>query len=256
MIKSNKILKISGITAALVVVLILLSFVGNIRSTAMCDDVLIEIKDNSDVELISEMDLKHQINTTFGVLIGVPLNQIDTKIIENSIVEMPQVSDATVYKTIDKKLIVELTQRTPIVRLIDANGKSALLGTCGTLIPIPDANPARLPVLSGAFEIEQNDQSLLLPDSIHQLLYRYAVAIASDKFWQAQIQHTTFNLDGDFVAYPQVGKHQIIFGSAEEIELKLAKLRIFYQEGISEANWNKYARINLKYRDQIVCTKK
>lgn len=249
-------MKVSSIVAGLVVVLVLLSFVGSIRSAALCDEVLIDIKGNSDVVLVSEADLRNQINSVSGVLIGVPLNQIDTKIIEESIVSMPQVSEATVYKTIDKKLIVELTQRKPIVRLIDRDGNSALLGKYGALIPLPETNPVRLPVLTGYYQILIENGTLVIADSIHTDLYRYAAAIATSDFWCAQIQHTTFSVQGEFVAYPQVGKHQIVFGGAEDIEMKLAKLKIFYEKGISEANWNKYSSINLNYKNQIVCTKK
>lgn len=256
MTKGGKILKISGIAVVVIAVLGLLSFVGSVRTSALCDDVLIDIHGNSDVILVSKPELKQQINAAFGVLVGVPLNKIDTKIIEESLVQMPQISEATVYKTIDRKLIVELDQRQPILRLLDQHGNSALLADCGALIPISDERPARLPVLSGAFSIAQSEDGLSLPDSVAMSVNRYATAVASSDFWEAQIQHSFFTAEGEFVAYPQVGKHRIEFGTAENIERKLAKLKVFYEEGISEANWNKYARINLKYKDQIVCTKK
>ena len=57
------------------------------------------------------------------------------------------------------------------------------------------------------------------------------------------------------MVYPQVGNHEIIFGS-DRLEEKLDVLRTFYGKGMNEEAWNKYKSINLKYKDQIVCTKK
>lgn len=254
MAKYDKILKVSGITATVVVVLVLLSFVGSIRTSALCDDVLIEVKDSSDVDLVTQKEIRRKVDEISGVLVGTPLNTIDTKEIEEMLEEMPQVKSVKVYKTIDKKLMVSLAQRRPIVRLIDVNGKSMLMGQEGNLIPVTQARPSRLPVVSGDFNIVEIEAGVA--DSVHLELFAYASAIAADNFWKAQLQHTIYTAVGGFEAFPQVGKHSIVFGDASDIETKLVKLKVFYGEGMTEANWNKYSRINLKYKDQIVCTKK
>lgn len=254
MAKYDKILKVSSITAAVVVVLVLLSFVGSIRTSALCDDVLIDVKDSSDVDLVTQKEIRRKVDEISGVLVGTPLNTIDTKVIEESLVEMPQVKSVSVYKTIDKKLMISLEQRRPIVRLIDANGQSMLLGREGNLIPINQGRPSRLPIVTGSFKLA--DIQAGIADSVHTELFEYARAIAADSFWKAQLQHTIYTPAEGFVAFPQVGKHSIVFGDASDIEAKLLKLKVFYDEGMNEANWNKYSRINLKYKYQIVCTKK
>ena len=45
----------------------------------------------------------------------------------------------------------------------------------------------------------------------------------------------------------------VIFDHFEE---KLANLRLFYEQAIPKMGWEKYSIINLKYRNQIVCTKR
>jgi cell division protein FtsQ len=53
-----------------------------------------------------------------------------------------------------------------------------------------------------------------------------------------------------------VGNHQILLGSLDDFEKKLKHLRLFYEQVIPKMGWEKYSVINLKYRNQIVCTKK
>jgi cell division protein FtsQ len=51
---------------------------------------------------------------------------------------------------------------------------------------------------------------------------------------------------------PQVGGQTIEFGRAEDLNIKLRKLKIFYKEILPQMGWNKYKRISLEYAGQIV----
>jgi cell division protein FtsQ len=65
------------------------------------------------------------------------------------------------------------------------------------------------------------------------------------------------NNEKEFELYPAVGNQKILFGKATDIAEKFEKLKIFYNEGLNKTdNWNKYSTINLKYKNQVVCTKK
>ncbi|MFN6085466.1 MAG: hypothetical protein ACK476_11145, partial [Fluviicola sp.] len=64
---------------------------------------------------------------------------------------------------------------------------------------------------------------------------------------------------GDFILIPQVGGHEIVFGTANsdrDVKEKFEKLKTFYKEGIPYEGWNKYSSINLKYKNQIVGKKR
>jgi len=128
-------------------------------------------------------------------------------------------------------------------------------------MPVSKISALRLPVITGSFGLEKSQVELNLhtSDSLAKPKLAEAYDISSliygDSLWKAQFQHLSFESNGDLVAYPQVGNHTIIFGS-KRLEEKLEALRIFYYEGMSQESWNKYKSINLKYKDQIVCTKK
>jgi len=53
-----------------------------------------------------------------------------------------------------------------------------------------------------------------------------------------------------------VGAHIIEFGDINAHEEKFDKLYALYSQGLKREGWNKYIRINLKYKEQVVCTKR
>jgi cell division protein FtsQ len=88
-------------------------------------------------------------------------------------------------------------------------------------------------------------------------LFAMATFIDADDFWRAQIQQIYINNNMDMEIVPIVGDQKIIFGDTTDMEEKFKKLLIFYRQGLNTTGWwNKYSAINLKFKNQIVCTKK
>ncbi|MCK4562604.1 MAG: hypothetical protein KAT78_06835, partial [Flavobacteriaceae bacterium] len=52
------------------------------------------------------------------------------------------------------------------------------------------------------------------------------------------------------------GEQIIIFGDLKRMESKIKNLKVFYKKVISEGSLNNYKTINLKFNNQVVCTKK
>jgi cell division protein FtsQ len=99
--------------------------------------------------------------------------------------------------------------------------------------------------------------SLLKVTSKLDELYAMATFISADPFWKAQIHQIYYNNDNEMEIVPMVGDQKIIFGDTTAMEEKFNKLMTFYHEGLNTTGWwNKYSIINLKFRNQIVCTKK
>ena len=51
----------------------------------------------------------------------------------------------------------------------------------------------------------------------------------------------------------QVGKQKIEFGNPENVENKFFRLSVLVKKVLPSVGWNKYERVSLKYKDQIVC---
>ncbi len=262
MTKLKKIASLSGVVALVAGAMVLLSFVGTMRTGAVCEAMLITISGSDSLRIVSESDIRQSVNTTFGPAIGSPFRQLDIRAIEEYVARVPHVKTAKVFGTIDKKLVIDIMERSPMVRLIDQNGVSAILDTEGYLMSLPKPVTLRLPIVSGAFSVREEwlEGKINLADTAQSVamaeVYRYSKAITSSPFWSTQLQQSERDKNGNFVAYPQVGNHELHFGRAVRMNQKLARLKVFYTEGYNASNFNKYKVINLKYKDQIVCTKK
>lgn len=80
--------------------------------------------------------------------------------------------------------------------------------------------------------------------------------VNKDQFWRAQIEQVFVQENGELLVVPQVGDYLIEFGTPEDYTLKLRNLKAVYQQGFKNLGWNKYKTISVKYRNQVVCTKK
>ena len=91
----------------------------------------------------------------------------------------------------------------------------------------------------------------IIPD-----LFKLVLTINDSKLWRSQFEQIYVNSKGDIELVPRVGNHIIELGSVENLNEKLENLEAFYKQGLSQYGWNKYRTISLKYKNQIVCTKR
>ena len=87
-------------------------------------------------------------------------------------------------------------------------------------------------------------------------LAKFALFLQENDFWNNQIEQIYVHPDNEVELIPRVGNHRIVLGSFVDFEEKLDNLRLFYEKAIPKVGWEKYSIISLKYKDQIVCTKR
>ena len=90
-------------------------------------------------------------------------------------------------------------------------------------------------------------------------LLNFVVLVEKDDFWRSEIVQIVVakGPDGapEIELVPRTGSHTVIFGSPDDAEEKLAKLLTFYRRGLRNIGWEEYRTINVKYKEQVVCTK-
>jgi cell division protein FtsQ len=170
--------------------------------------------------------------------------EIAIKEIEQSISNHAAVKNANVYSDILGKISVDITQRKPIARVVEEND-SYYIDEDGQWMPLSNHYTARTLVISGNVAVVNSEA-----------LFQIAQYIYKDPFWNAQIMQVHIEDNEDLTLIPRVGYHQIVFGEVENFEEKFSNLKLFYEKGISYKGWNNYSSINLKFKNQIVCTKK
>ena len=104
--------------------------------------------------------------------------------------------------------------------------------------------------------MSENKISVTSNNSYAQALFELANLLSEDDLWAYQIIQIHFSKDKEVILIPRVGNHKIIFGMLKNLEEKFQNLRLFYEQAIRLKGWNSYTDINLKFKNQIVCTKK
>lgn len=253
-----------GLWVAAIAYLVCISgFISDKQRGILCNKIDVIISDSLSKRFLESNDIINLLSNRNLLALGKPVNLINTNEIEKTVIGNTMVKKCNVYSSIDGKISIELWQREPVVRIIDRNGNSYYIDNEGSVISMSKKFTPHLLVVNGyistPFRIDhveniydkKNIKNTRRLREIHQM----ALYICSNEFWNAQIVQLYLNAKGDYEIIPRIGPHLIILGDAENFEEKLEKLRIFYNEGLRSTGWNKYLEINLKYKDQIVCTK-
>lgn len=88
-------------------------------------------------------------------------------------------------------------------------------------------------------------------------LTNFVSEVGKDAFWSAEIVQyvadTTRAGKISLSLIPRSGDFVIKFGTLDNRSAKLAKLRKFYEKGLSSVGWNRYKTIDVRYNKQIIC---
>tara|TARA_B100000965_G_C19467798_1_gene702711 strand:- start:60 stop:851 length:792 start_codon:yes stop_codon:yes gene_type:complete len=261
----NKYLNIGLWVLIVVACFFLLGFVGSKQSQMLCNDIEIRIDRSNGNFFLEKEDIYAMVYHEADSVLGSSLEGITTEALEHKLNNHPSVSNTEVFKTIDGKLVIEVEQRTPIVRVFTQRGNSYYIDSTGRFMPTSKKYTARVMIANGFITDEfvrmSNLNAHQIPDSLksHSMIdeiFNLAEYIRKDEFWKAQIEQLYVNKDSEIELIPRVGNHRIVFGDDVDIHKKFNKLKIFYHKGLSKTGWNEYSIINLKYANQVVCTKR
>ena len=249
----------------LIGLLFLLGFVNYKQSEMLCRELVVQIDRTNGNYFINEEDINSMVYHEIDTVLGRPVRLINSEKLERKINNHPAVEATEVYKTIDGQLYIDVHQRTPIVRVFNTKGESFYIDSTGKLMPPSSTYTSRVLIANGNIQdsfFELSDENARnVSDTLEEKssiddIFSFAEFIRKDKFWNAQIEQLYVNKDFEIELIPRVGNHRIVFGDAVSLKEKFNKLKIFYFKGLNKTGWNEYSVINLKYANQVVCTKR
>lgn len=260
----KKLLRKSIIWIVLLLYMVLIyGFVDKRYENQLCSSIEVTVSDSLRTGFVNRKDILDLIEDHGINCLGEPVYTIDLDSIEKAIRSNQIIDECRAYMSLDGTLRVEVWQREPFVRIMEENGKEYYLDREGNVLNIsPHFTPHVLVVnghLRTSFEVGSpfnvsalNDED---PDRKMREIFELASYIDADELWRSQILQLYVNAAGEYEMVPRVGPHLIILGPVDNFAEKFENLEIFYKQGLNRVGWNKYLKINLKYKDQIVCTK-
>ncbi len=237
---------------ALAVLFFFIGFTEQQHESIAVSDIVIKIENIRENHFIDEQDIVRLMQLEHENLKGAPLNRLNLKEIEKRIKADRFIKDADLYSDVKGNLVVKATLRRPLARIVREDGPDAYIAEDGTLMPTSEKFTARVTLISGPYV-----RQFIRLENIHKHpdgkeLIGMLTTIRNDNFWRAQVAQLDINSKGRIFILPQIGSQTIEFGRAENLNVKLKKLKIFYKEILPQMGWNKYSRISLEYDGQIV----
>ena len=255
-----KIVMIFLVMAYLVVVL---GFVGRQYDGVICEGMEIVVRDSLERGLVTSDDVKNLVRLEHPEVAGMLVSEIDKAGIEESLKGFPAISNAQVYTNVQGRLIIELSQRSPVARIEDRDHQLYYLDAEGYVIPTNLNYAPHILYINGEIPARYRKEKRVGPNSnvednstFMKDVLKLAKYIHSDPFWKSQIVQVYVKTNGEFELIPRVGSQIILFGSTDGMENKFFKLKTLYHDAFSHMGWNQYEIINLKYNNQVICTKR
>lgn len=214
------------------------------RTEIVCSDLKVRVYPENEMQFISNELIYNLLENDRDSVIGVSIDSLSLKSIEEAIEKNPSVKRATAYYSLNGVMGVKVEQRKPLVR-IHGSEEAFYLDEDGAKMPLSDRYTARVITVSGHQAEDKCDE-----------IYKLVKFINRDKLFKAQIVGIFVNEDSEYVLQPSVGTHRILLGDISSLEDKFENLKHSYQNIFEKYGWDYYSLINLKFENQVVCTKK
>jgi cell division protein FtsQ len=244
----------------------LMGFIYIERENQILADINVRICRETDrgflnkTELLETAEAIDSIGTT-------KIKRIDTNKLEEIISSNPYVENVDVFVNIDNQLMINVREKSVVLRIFNQNNKGYYIDKNAGILPLSNQFSSRVLVANGYIDVPYLKGFNSIFDSVYNTtsasdsallvaLFTLTKIISQSNFLQAQISQIYVNSKGEFDLIPQLGNQLIHFGSMEDAEEKLDKLELFYKKALVKEGWEKYKTINLKYKNQVVCTKK
>ena len=251
--KAGKILKITLVSLLFLGVVMYVAyamlFLSGPDEDEKCTTVELLVKQNDSSKFVDEKEVEDMLKNAHVYPKGMLMKDVDTKRIEETVRSNEFVSDVECYKSSNGKLCIQVEQRVPVMFVVPEGRDGYFVDAQGNIIP---GRNYTINLVTASGKIDNKYASTRLAD--------FGQYLQTDAFWNNQIEQIYVQKDrkGEPVIelVTRVGNNIIYLGSIDDYQKKLHKLKIFYEKAIGTVGWEKYARVDLEYDNQIICTKR
>lgn len=212
---------------------------------------IVDLKDRKN--LLSKKAVLNKCREHLGYDLAIStIKDLKLKSLEVMLTSDQRVKKAEVYVDKNNVINIKIQQKQPIIRVQGDGDAAYYLDEEGGVIPLVKGATVRVPIATG--NIGKYDKEKIFGSNPNNLkgLYEMAVKIKNDEFLAALIEQVNVDSRGEFTLVPKIGKQQLIFGKAEDIDERFRKLKKFYKEGMPKVGWRKFEKFALNWDGQVV----
>jgi cell division protein FtsQ len=261
----NKTIKILIWVLAGIILVAIIVFVSTKRKNEVCTKVSIQIIDSAAIKIIDTILILGEIEEGGNKIINRPIEEVNISEIEQRISNNLFVKHAEVYLKINGELVVQVEPRIPVVRICNKLSQHFQIDNEGFVMPVSKKNLVRILVANGnishkpkydtVFNIYENKYDKRIDIKTLREIHELALYIKTSTFWTDQVQQIFINDEDEIELSTLVGNQVVSFGNIDNYKEKFRNLEAFYKKAMPIKGWNAYNEINVKYKNQVVCTR-
>ena len=170
-------------------------------------------------------------------------DKLDLNKLEKDLNAQEMIEKSDVFVSIDGVLKAVVKQKTPIARIFDGDN-SFYIDYKGNRMPLSTNFTARVPLVSGEINKISSDN-----------LAEFFRLIYNDAFLKKNIIGVQIMPNGSLKMLNRNFNYQIDFGGPVRMKAKFNNYKAFYQKAVLDSSLYKYKTIDLRFSQQVVCTK-
>ena len=170
-------------------------------------------------------------------------DKLDLNRLEKRLNSHEMIEKSDVFVSITGVLKAVVKQKTPIARVFDGD-HSFYIDCKGNKMPLSANFTARVPLVSGGINKKNSAKLAELFRIIH-----------NDEFLKKNIIGVQIMPNGSLKMLNRNYNYQIDFGGTVRMNAKLNNYKVFFQKAVLDSSLNKYKTIDLRFAQQVVCTK-
>ncbi len=232
---------------------VLMSFIEIKKGEVICKEVKVYIPGNQ--YFIDREEVDHILEVKTNSLTGHKIEDINIHALENKLKANPFIEFAKVYTDMDGVIRVEVSQRQPIMRVINRFDQDFYIDQHGLKIPLSANFTAKVLVATGYIDELFTNRVDSLHNPLTKDLFRTADFIRKDSLWNVQIVQVYVNEHHEIELIPRVGSHKILLGNADSLKTKFENLLVFYKQALPKVGQDLYKTVNVKYANQVIGVK-
>ena len=170
-------------------------------------------------------------------------DKLDLNKLEKILNAQEMIEKSDVFVSIDGVLKAVVKQKTPVARFFDGDD-SFYIDYKGNRMPLSANFTARVPLVSGGIT-RKNREDLA---ELFRIIY-------NDAFLKKNIIGVQIMPNGSLIMLNRNFSYQINFGGTIRMKTKFNNYKAFFQKAILDSSLYKYKKIDLRFAQQVVCTK-
>ena len=182
--------------------------------------------------------------------------------VRKTLAENPWATDVRANLSLRRILNIEMTECQPIMRIYNDEGKSLYLDKDGNIFPVGRRYIPHVLICSGHFSFPVTREKWHnVNDSVYASTdlpgaFDVASSILNDDYASQNVGHIYLAKNRQYELVVRNSDLHVILGYPDNVSEKLLKMKYFFDRMMGREELNGYSKINLNYKNQVVCTKK